>query len=133
MGTIQAPPSGSFFFFDHCPDSLQCGLWRSDGTPAGTGVLKGAGGLSFGGAHSFVVRGDRLFFLAGPGVSDFGLWSTDGTPEGTRMVADIAPGGLSALPYYYFPGNTTVSNGFLFFNADDGTTGPEPWALRLEP
>src|SRR4051794_7472708 len=99
---IQAPPSGSFFFFNACSPSLQCGLWRSDGTPAGTGVLKGAGGLSFVGAHSFAVRGDRLFFLAGPGLSDFGLWSTDGTPEGTVLLGEASGYPVVATPSHVF-------------------------------
>ena len=115
-------------------DRLGIEPWITDGTPEGTHPLldiqPGAGSSN---PASLVSAGSRAFFSADDGTHGRELWETDGTPEGTRMVADIAPGGLSALPYYYFPGNTTVSNGFLFFNADDGTTGPEPWALRLEP
>jgi ELWxxDGT repeat protein len=99
---IQAPPSGSFFFFNACLLGPRCSLWRSDGTPAGTGELKGPGGLSFIAAHSFAVRGDRLFFVAGPGLSDFTLWSTDGTPEGTVLLGEALGSRVVATPSHVF-------------------------------
>ena len=115
---IQAPPSGSFFFFDNC-DSLRCGLWRSDGTPAGTGLLKGAGDLPFVAPHSFAVRGDRLFFVAGPGLTSFGLWSTDGTPEGTVLLGEATG----------FPVVATPSH--VFFAS--GETGQDLWVTEGTP
>jgi ELWxxDGT repeat protein len=115
-------------------DRLGVEPWITDGTPAGTHpVLDLQPGPGSSNPASLVSAGARAFFSADDGTHGRELWETDGTPEGTRMVQDIAPGGLSALPYYYFPGGMAVSNGFLFFNADDGRTGPEPWALRLEP
>ncbi|MFL6236051.1 MAG: hypothetical protein ACJ76N_23165, partial [Thermoanaerobaculia bacterium] len=64
------------------------------------------------------------------------LWESDGTPRGTRRLTDVAPGGFSAFPfeaYGFFPPSFALANGFLFFGADDGVTGLEPWALPLEP
>jgi hypothetical protein len=43
-------------------------------------------------------------------------------------VWDVNPGLLSSSP-----SELTVGGGYLFFGADDGKTGVEPWALRLEP
>jgi ELWxxDGT repeat protein len=115
-------------------DRLGIEPWITDGTPAGTHpLLDIQPGLGSSNPASLISAGARAFFSADDGTHGRELWETGGTPEGTRMVQDIAPGGLSALPYYYFPGGIAVSNGFLYFNADDGTTGPEPWALRLEP
>ncbi|PYQ56503.1 MAG: hypothetical protein DMF53_25340, partial [Acidobacteria bacterium] len=116
---IQAPPSGSFFFFNACSPSLQCGLWRSDGTPAGTGELKGAGDLSFVNAHSFAVRGDRLFFVAQPGLSRVGLWSTDGTPEGTVLLGEASGYPVVATPSH------------VFFAS--GETGQDLWVTEGTP
>jgi ELWxxDGT repeat protein len=126
-----APTGDRLLFVGTGPSGIE--PWVTDGTPAGTHPLldiqPGPGSSN---PASLVSAGSRVFFSADDGIHGRELWESDGTPEGTRMVKDIAPGGLSALPHYYFPGGIAISNGFLFFNADDGTTGVEPWALPLE-
>jgi ELWxxDGT repeat protein len=106
--------------------------WVTDGTPAGTRRLldlqPGPGGSA---PDGLVSAGERAFFSADDGSHGRELWESDGTPEGTRMLTDLNPGGYSGLPFYY--SGLTVSNGYLFFAADDGKTGLEPWALPLEP
>jgi len=105
--------------------------WVTDGTPAGTHRLldlqPGPGGSY---PDGLVSAGGRAFFTADDGSHGRELWESDGTPEGTRMLTDLNPGGYSGLPFYY--ANLTVSNGYLFFAADDGKTGLEPWVLPLE-
>jgi ELWxxDGT repeat protein len=107
-------------------------LWTTDGTSEGTHLLAdlqpGAGSSN---PQDFTAAGNLLFFSADDGTFGRELWESDGTPEGTRRVSDIAPGGFSSL--FGFPFQPVASNGFLFFVADDGQTGLEPWALRLEP
>jgi ELWxxDGT repeat protein len=109
-------------------------LWVTDGTPAGTHLARdlqpGFGSSTPAGLTS---AGDRVFFSADDGTHGRELWESDGTPEGTRLVADLASGGFSSLFLYSQEAVPAVSDGYLFFAADDGTTGPEPWALRLEP
>jgi ELWxxDGT repeat protein len=106
-------------------------LWSTDGTPEGTRRLRdlqpGPGSSE---PQGLVSDGTRVFFSADDGAHGRELWESDGTAEGTRMVADLAPGGFSALSP---DSSLAVANGFLFFGADDGKTGLEPWALRLEP
>jgi ELWxxDGT repeat protein len=106
--------------------------WVTDGTPAGTHRLAdlqtGPDGSY---PDGFVSAGDRAFFTADDGSHGRELWESDGTPEGTRMLIDLDPGGYSGLPFSY--AGLTLSNGYLFFAADDGNTGLEPWALWLEP
>lgn len=97
-------------------------LWKSDGTNAGTKMVKdinpGATSAPFG----LTNVGGTLFFTAGDGVHGHELWKSDGTPEGTVMVKDIRPGGNSAEI------NELVNvNGTLFFNANDGTNGEAIW------
>jgi len=128
----QLTPVGDRLLFAARDPERGTELWATDGTPAGTHPLSdlqpGAGSSE---PQGFTAAGDRVFFSADDGSHGRELWESDGTPEGTRRVADIAPGGVSALlPYPFQP---VVSNGFLFFAADDGKTGVEPWALRLEP
>ncbi len=114
-------------------NATRFGLFRTDGTAAGTAVLAPLGPL----ARDFqfpprptssVARlGNRLLFAAapeGPGVPAVGgeLWATDGTADGTVLVKDIAPGGRSSYPRLL-----TVAGGRLFFVANDDVHGFELW------
>jgi ELWxxDGT repeat protein len=55
-------------------------LWRSDGTAAGTRLVRDINP----GAHSFpsylAAAGNRVFFAANDGPSGFDLWKSDGLP-----------------------------------------------------
>lgn len=94
------------------------GLWRTDGTVAGTFAI--APGLSLGRGSG--VAGGRLFFPAGTRSEspDFELWVTDGTSGGTRLVKDVNPAGSSN------PRRMTPFGGKLFFVADT-PQGQEIW------
>src|SRR5436305_1000717 len=113
-------------------------LWATDGTAAGTQRLRdlrpGPGSSN---PDGFTALGSRVFFTADGGTNGRELWESDGTPRGTRRLTDIAPGGFSAFPFdgydFYDPPSFTLANGLLFFGADDGVTGIEPWVLPLEP
>ena len=67
-------------------------LWKSDGTEAGTVLVKdifpGSGSSCPGG----IRVGSDLFFSADDGVHGLELWRSDGTEDGTVMVKDITPG-----------------------------------------
>ena len=79
-------------------------LWRSDGTQAGTTMVKSVSAF---GMTDF--RGALYFF--GPG----GLWRSDGTEAGTTIVKDqLSPTYCCLDPEF------TVVNGILYFVADDG-------------
>jgi ELWxxDGT repeat protein len=74
-------------------------LWRSDGTPAGTYLLReiipGATGSEP--AHLAAVN-NTLYFSANDGKSGRELWKTDGTALGTVRVKDIAAGTTGSSP-----------------------------------
>jgi ELWxxDGT repeat protein len=89
-------------------------LWKSDGTGAGTGLVKdvvpGADGAGF---HDLIAFGDRL--LLARGLSE--IWESDGSAEGTRpivttrLVVELTAAGATAV-----------------FNGADDTHGSELWA-----
>ena len=99
-------------------------LWRSDGTRAGTRLLKdivpGTGGTDI----QWMRRvGSKLLFSATDGHGTE-LWVSDGTTHGTRRVMDIAPHAASSYPY-----QLAVIGSTLYFAArgDAGNHGIELW------
>ena len=90
-------------------DGRRLGLWRSDGTAAGTLVVKEVVNPS-----GAVVANRTLFFTAGGFIDPAGqeLWKSDGTREGTGLVKDIWPGSGASSPY-----PLVAVGGTLFFSA----------------
>ena len=98
-------------------------LWKSDGTAAGTVMVKDINaGISSGSPANMTAIGNTLFFSADDGSSGVELWMSDGTAAGTVRVKDIRPGiNGSASSQFSVVGST------LFFVANDGLTGSELW------
>ena len=98
-------------------------LWRSDGTGAGTTLVKdinpGGGGSS---PSSLTPAGAKLFFVAGDGAHGGELWQTDGTGPGTSLVKDIWPGASSGCC-----GTMTSLGSIVVFFANDGVNGNQLW------
>ena len=69
-----------------------------------------------------VVDGDILYYQGYTLAGGTELFRSDGTDAGTFQVADINPG-----PKGSRPSNFTVHAGQIFFFADDGVHGAEPW------
>ncbi|MBP6679844.1 MAG: T9SS type A sorting domain-containing protein [Saprospiraceae bacterium] len=88
-------------------------LWISDGSDAGTNLLKDINpGIGDSDPQSFFVAFGKVYFNAFTIDEGKELWVTDGTPEGTQLVMDIEPGAESSDP---IPGD--VYNGYLYFAA----------------
>jgi len=91
------------------------GLWRSDGTEAGTMLVTALTLPDRSGPRSLMSNAGTLFFPAkspGYGVE---LWISDGTPSGTRLLVDILPGVGGSYPIHL-----TVFDGEVLFWANDG-------------
>jgi len=98
-------------------------LWATDGTTAGTGLLRdlnpGAGGSLL---FPMQMLNGRLYFAAFQPARGVEPWSTNGTAAGTRLVADVCPGACSSFAFGF-----QLLGGQLFFGADDGIHGYEIW------
>ena len=97
-------------------------LWVSDGTIAGTSLLKDINTAPAANSdpETFAIYNDKLYFVADPGTGTQ-LWVTDGTPEGTMMAAEPVAAGEGLLDDLY------AYNGKLYFSATDGVNGVELW------
>jgi ELWxxDGT repeat protein len=101
--------NGSLNFYD--------ALWKTDGTTAGTVLIKDIGASG----HNYYIVGPTasnglLFFTMYDFTFGFELWRSDGTDAGTYLLNDIAT----------FPAQLTNYNNKLYFSADDGS-GRKLW------
>lgn len=92
-------------------------LWRTDGTEAGTVLVKDIyAGAASSSPNSFYIYNDDLYFVANGAELGAELWKTNGTAAGTVLVKDIGPG-----DYPSNPRNFTEMNGILYFMAGIAT------------
>ena len=109
-------------YFTAIDANMVPGLWKSDGTPAGTIMVKQLSGID---NSSFKSKDGILYFIADDGINGTELWKSNGTFSGTVMLSDINPAGNSN------PGSLTVCGDYIYFVADNGITGPELWAYGI--
>ena len=146
--------NGVLFFATYREQSGGWQLWKSDGTPGGTLMLKDSLGLDV----ELAALDDRLVFS-----TRGGLWTSDGTPGGTVLVKALPlyPNGIKGVPGgVYFsdgrgqlwksdlteagttlvrdippgfvfhdltPAAITDAGGTVFFRAVDAAIGTELW------
>jgi len=102
--------SNGKLFFNNPEDSQ---LWATDGTEAGTYLVKEViGGGSFDPSNMIDING-TLFFRGYGASTGYELWKSDGTTAGTTLIKDITPGTGST----FNTGNyTKVGNKLYFYN-----------------
>lgn len=100
-------------------------LWRTDGTPGGTTLVKDinpAYGSSGFGYSMIVFNGKLIFSGNNPAVYGQEIWTSDGTTAGTTILKDIYPGSNSSGASGF-----SIINGIVLFQANDGVNGTELW------
>ena len=114
---------GELFFQASWPSTTGYELWKSDGTAAGTVLVKDIYPGTTVNQSSYpsllTAVGSQLFFAANDGVSGKELWVTDGTTAGTTMVKDINPGPSGSIGDHIY---RQMSNfgGKVWFAASSG-------------
>lgn len=105
-----APPGG--------PPDIRFGIWKSDGTNAGTVLMKviqTPSILSSNPRPGFVVNGKALLFIGSEGDGEQ-LWSTTGTSSETTLLKSFNPssGMTQSMP-------SVTAGGLLYFNREVDT------------
>ncbi len=95
------------------------GLWKTNGTTAGTVLVKEL--PSPWSPSALTAVGNSLFFVANDGQTGNEVWVSDGTGPGTSVL-DVVPGagGLN-------PSSLVSAGGTLYFAATQAATGTELW------
>jgi len=125
---------GDLVFFDANDYTHGYEPWVTDGTPAGTRMIRDVnpGGFSSS-AFNWQPIGDskttKMIFAANDGVSGRELWITDGTPANTKQIKDIWPGPSTGTDLFF----SVADNGTLYFRANDGVKGFEIWKTDGTP
>lgn len=124
--------AGSRIFFTPADPTIGNELWVSDGTPAGTRLVRNLGvdsGGAFGEAHLIGALGNRVVFHARESQNATrDLWISDGTPGGTTRLRAQADGG----PRFFSTADGAESvefKGQLYFAASGAgeSEQTEPW------
>lgn len=113
--------NGILFFAVTSPDD-SAELWKSDGTEAGTLLVKDIHPEQFWTLGELVAVNNNLYFTLDT-HSQYGceLWKSDGTVAGTVLLKDINPN------YELCASNLTDHGGMLYFTVDDGVHGNALW------
>ena len=106
-------------------------LWRTDGTAAGTFMLRdiepGPDSGIVAGTPFWIARTpDGVVFAARTSAGGTELWKSDGTAAGTVPLPEIAPGPDSSSPR-----GLITAGGRVYFSAYVPSLGTELWALDV--
>ncbi len=117
-GSLKPAALGKTLFFQGHTSTAGGEIWKTDGTAAGTVMVKDIRPGSISGNFYYgCVMGNHVYFFANDG-SGYALWKTDGTTAGTVKVK----GGFSFYWHYPFP-----YNGKIYFSGQTSSNGREPW------
>jgi ELWxxDGT repeat protein len=98
-------------------------LWKTDGTTAGTSMIKDLfPSLTCTDINYITTVGSSVFFTGSDAATGNELWVSDGTTAGTAQVQDIVAGSTSSTP-----NNLVAFGSKLIFTVSTSGVGQEPW------
>jgi len=107
----------------------QSGLWATDGTTAGTTLIKDDHTNTAGFFPKYLaVAGDTLYFQASDTEHGTELWKTDGTTTHTTLDANIGAGAAHSSPKNFRRRGTD-----LVFAANVSGEGEQLWKMNVVP
>src|SRR5262245_50489704 len=109
--------AGAFWYFGEKE------LWRTDGTDAGTVLVKDVNPLGNSLPDHFATDGHTIWFVADDGVHGREIWSSDGTTQGTALYQDVVAGAAGSDPFFLRP----VGNLLFFMVAAPGGSPVTLW------
>lgn len=111
-------------YFSARTDIVGTELWVTNGTAAGTVMVKDIQTNGSSDPKNFTIFNNKLYFTAKDGINGVEIWKTDGTAAGTVMANDVNVGGSAE------PQNLTVVGGRLYFSAYSSTYGRELYYMN---
>jgi len=115
---------GDLVYFNATDGVHGAELWMTDGTEAGTVMVKDLNpGTGAGFPKDFMEMNGVIYFSATDGINGIQLWSTDGTESGTQVVLSLADvNGLIEWMDFVVLGDR------IFFRGRDAVNGSELWS-----
>lgn len=98
-------------------------LWSSDGTLAGTGIVKDINPNGSSAIDKLTCLNTTLFFSANDGVHGQELWRSNGTASGTLMVKDLRQSDAATNDI----GDVLANNGLIYFTSKNTATSFSLW------
>lgn len=110
-----------YIFFSADNGSGTSQLYKTDGTPGGTQLVKTINATGDGVGSSYIYTSSGLVFEGNDGTGGNEPWISDGSNAGTTPIVNINSAGDSD-PQFMF-----IWNGDIYLNADNGNGGTEQY------
>lgn len=93
-------------------------MWKTDGTPAGTLLIKDFTAEAAVSISRLVATSDAVYFMVSI-TGGYQMWKTDGTTAGTVLLKDFGTG----QPLFY----RAAAENIVLFSSTESSTGTELW------